>query len=169
MLKISKLADYGTVVMAFLARQNGMIQNANEIAAKTGVALPTVSKILKILARHHLLVSHRGTKGGYSLSRPPEKISVVQIIHAMDGGIALTKCSQGMGLCHVEHHCVVQHNWQLISKAIQVALDAVSLADIIRPMTNAPALKIATTADKKSNIKRASLNTHKIELRVEKI
>jgi FeS assembly SUF system regulator len=165
MLKISKLADYGTVVMAYLAHQNDFIQNANEIAVKTGVALPTVSKILKILARYRLLVSHRGTKGGYSLAYPPEQISVLQIIHAMDGGIALTKCSQGTGLCRVEHHCVIQHNWQLISNAIHVALDTVSLADIIRPMSNAPTVNFKLGKEI-PQVKRSG--THKIEIRVEK-
>jgi FeS assembly SUF system regulator len=162
MLKISKLADYGTVVMAYLARNMGVLHNANEIAGKTGVALPTVSKILKILAKHYLLVSHRGTKGGYSLARAPEKISVAQIIHAMDGGIALTSCSQGSGLCHVEHHCTIQHNWQVISHAVFVALDAVSLADITRPMPKIPARNIT----KNNSVKTISLK--KIEMRVER-
>lgn len=69
MLRLSKLTDYGIVVMTCLAEEPEAIRAANEVSACTGVALPTVSKVLKLLSRALLVVSCRGAKGGYRLAR----------------------------------------------------------------------------------------------------
>ena len=133
MLRVGKLTDYGTVVMTSLAQQPERLQSAAEIAAELGLALPTVSKILKALVQHGLLVSLRGAKGGYSLAVAPEEISVAQIIAAIEGPIALTECSDTAKLCEQESLCSVRGNWQRINKAVLTALQQVSLADLARP------------------------------------
>src|SRR3569623_983204 len=97
MLRVGKLTDYGTVVMTYLARDARGLHSANEIAAELGLALPTVSKLLKALVQNGLLASHRGVKGGYSLAMAPEDISVARIIAAIEGPIALTECSDAAG------------------------------------------------------------------------
>ena len=134
MLRVGKLTDYGTVVMTSFARQPQRLQSANEIAAELGLALPTVSKVLKALVQHGLLVSHRGAKGGYSLAAAPEDISVAQIIAAIEGPIALTECSDTTGICGQEPQCSVRSNWQRINIAVREALERVTLADLARPM-----------------------------------
>ncbi len=134
MLRVGKLTDYGTVVMTCFARQPQRMHSANEMAVELGLALPTVSKVLKSLVQHGLLVSHRGAKGGYSLAAAPEEISVAQIIAAIEGPIALTECSDGTGLCGQETQCSVRGNWQLINRAVRDALEQVTLADLARPM-----------------------------------
>lgn len=134
MLRVGKLTDYGTAVMTSLAQPPERMQSANEIAAELGLALPTVSKILKALVQHGLLVSHRGAKGGYSLAVPPEDISVAQIIAAIEGPIALTECSDTAKLCEQESLCSVRGNWQRINQAVLAALQQVSLADLARPV-----------------------------------
>jgi len=98
------------------------------------LALPTVSKVLKALVQHGLLVSHRGAKGGYSLAAAPEEISVAQIISAIEGPIALTECSDSTGVCGQEPQCSVRSNWQRINKAVREALERVTLAELARPM-----------------------------------
>ncbi len=120
--------------MTSFARQPQRLHSANELAAELGLALPTVSKVLKALVQHGLLVSHRGAKGGYSLAAAPEEISVAQIISAIEGPIALTECSDSVGLCGQETQCSVRGNWQLINKAVREALERVTLADLARPM-----------------------------------
>jgi FeS assembly SUF system regulator len=134
MLRMSKLADYSTVVMAYMARNPGSLHSAHEVAEQVGLALPTVSKIFKILARSGLVVSTRGVKGGYLLARAPEKISVAEVIDAVEGPIALTECSHHPGVCIQESHCLVRGNWQRINHAIRGALESVSLADMSRPV-----------------------------------
>ena len=75
MIRLSKLADYGIVMMTHMARGAGRQQTAPEIAAQSHLPLPMASKILKGLAHAGLLVSHRGVKGGYGLDRPRRSAS----------------------------------------------------------------------------------------------
>lgn len=133
MLRVGKLTDYGTAVMTRLARDPLGLHSANEIAAELGLALPTVSKLLKVLVQSGLLVSHRGAKGGYSLALAPEQISVARIIAAIEGPIALTECSHVAGECEQEPLCSVRTGWQRINRAVHDALEQVSLAELARP------------------------------------
>lgn len=131
MLRLSKLADYGSQVMAYMARNNA-VHSANEVAVATGIAVPTVSKILKKLARGGLLSSVRGAKGGYVLSRRPEEISIAEIIDAMDGPISITECSTST--CQQESFCSTRSNWQGINRLIREALEKVTLVEMIEPI-----------------------------------
>lgn len=133
MLRISKLADYGTVVMVCLAKQESMLCNARDIAQHTHLNLPTVSKILKRLICAKLLTSVRGSKGGYRLQRPPAEISVIEIVHAVDDSRGLTECSLQPNACILHGVCHVQDNWRMISQAMNTALARVSLAMLAGP------------------------------------
>lgn len=135
MLKLSKMADYGTVVMTAMIRDAKRSRSAPEIAATIQLPVPTVSKILKILARGGLVVSLRGAKGGYLLARSPGQISLVDIIHAMDGPIGMTECSVTPGLCAQEAGCAVRANWQRINQAVLGVLQNITLAEMITPLT----------------------------------
>ncbi len=132
MIRISKLADYGTVVMAYFARKPDLFHTAKDIAQATHVALPTVSKLLKMLARANLLNSQRGAKGGYLLARTATTISLADIINALDGDVALTECSQGKGICAVEHNCTIRKNWRDISSVIHDVLAKMPLQEMLR-------------------------------------
>jgi FeS assembly SUF system regulator len=132
MLRISKLTDYCIVLMAYFAQHPHQDYNARELSASTGIAQPTVSKLLKKLTQSGLLVSHRGAKGGYTLAKTAEEISIAAIIDVMEGKLALTECNEHAGLCYLERRCAVKANWQLINKAIRQTLVTMRLADIIR-------------------------------------
>ena len=93
MLRISKLTDYGTVVLAHLAGGDGQVCSAAEVADATGIAMPTVRKLLKSLARAGLVTSTRGASGGYQLSRPAREISAASVIDALEGPVSITECS----------------------------------------------------------------------------
>lgn len=133
MLRMSKLTDYSTVIMSYMARQPRDVHSVTEMAAAVGVAAPTTSKILKTLARRDLVQSLRGAKGGYRLSRPPEQISIAEVIDAMEGPFGVTECSAVAGLCAQEAGCPLQRNWQRLNQVIRQALDRVTLADMSRP------------------------------------
>jgi FeS assembly SUF system regulator len=134
MLRISKLADYGTVVMTYMAGSPQRVLSAQEIALAVGLELPTVSKILKMLARKKLLLSLRGVKGGYLLARPAEDISIAEIIDALESRPSgLTECSSATGLCRHESVCAVRSNWQRISKMVHEALQDIRLTELSRP------------------------------------
>jgi FeS assembly SUF system regulator len=129
-LRISKLTDYGTVVLAHLALRYDRVVSAADVASSTGVAMPTVSKLLKSLARAGLVTSTRGASGGYQLARSPREISAADVIDALEGPVAITECSSDHSQCEHEGNCNVGGNWQRINVAIRRALDDVSLADL---------------------------------------
>lgn len=131
MIRISRLTDYGIVLMTHMATHADRPHNANEVAAEAHLPLPTVSKLLRLLAKEGLLESHRGVKGGYGLARRPEDITVGSIITALEGPIAITTCtSDSAGTCEHEPLCPVRSHWYLINLAIRQALDSVTLADM---------------------------------------
>ena len=134
MLRMSKLTDYGTLVMTYLARHPNGLHTANEIADEVSVALPTASKLLKLLARAGLVTSTRGTHGGYFLARPAREISIAQVIAALEGPIGLTECASMPGACEQETGCSVSGNWQRINKVVVGALQQVTLAEMVAPI-----------------------------------
>jgi len=134
MIRLSRLTDYGILLMTMVARDSEQRPKAaRDLADEANLPLPTVSKILKILLGHELLLSHRGVKGGYNLARAPQEISVAQIIEAMEGPIGLTECSSEDGNCDLLSFCPMRSNWAVISDAMREALQKVKLADLVTP------------------------------------
>jgi FeS assembly SUF system regulator len=131
MIRISRLTDYGIVLMTHLAAHADHVHTAPEAASEAHLPLPTVSKLLRLLAKEGLLESHRGMKGGYGLARPPEQISVGEIVAALEGPIAITTCTTSSpGDCEHERRCPVRGHWNLINLAIREALESVTLTDL---------------------------------------
>ncbi|MFM8342253.1 MAG: SUF system Fe-S cluster assembly regulator [Methylomonas sp.] len=133
MLKLSKLTDYATVILSHMAKDNDRLHGALEIAEATGIAQPTASKILKILVKAQVLASTRGAKGGYSLAKAPDRITVASVISALEGPIALTECSVSHKGCEQASGCRIQGNWHVINQRVSQALESVTLADMILP------------------------------------
>jgi Rrf2 family protein len=94
MLRLSKLTDYGVVVLVQLA-SGETVQTAPGISRVTGIPEPTVSKVLKTLAGSDLVTSQRGARGGYRLSRPLHHMPIAEVIAAIDGPIAVAACVEG--------------------------------------------------------------------------
>lgn len=140
MLRITKQADYGIILMVRLAAEPARVHAAVDLASAAGLPLPMAGKILKRLAHEGLLVSRRGAGGGYSLARDPGSIDVAAIIAALEGPIALTDClAHGPGGCDHEAGCPTQGHWYWISRAIRDALGGITLAQLCAP----PAAAIA--------------------------
>ncbi len=143
MLRISKLTDYGTVLLADLACSSDVVRSAAELAQSTGIALPTASKLLKSLARNGLVTSTRGANGGYRLARSADAISAADIIDALEGPVSITECSASDSHCDIEDVCNVGSAWQRINVAIRRALEDVSLVDLQRTSSPVPRLRFA--------------------------
>lgn len=135
MIRLSRLADYGVVMMSHIATLADDMHTAHAVARATRIPEPTASKILKALSRADLLDSHRGANGGYTLARDPMDIRITEVIIAVDGPIALTSCLDADSAdCNLVNTCPTRTNWQKINDAISRALDEVSLADMMGPM-----------------------------------
>lgn len=133
MIRITKQTDYGIVLLTHLAGQPERQVNAPELASETQLPLPMVSKILKLLVREGLLLSHRGVKGGYSLARLPGEITMAEIIASLEGPIAITECIEVSSDCSHEQLCPVRSNWQRINAAVRGALEGITLAEMTNP------------------------------------
>ncbi len=130
MLRISKLTDYGTVILALLAAEPHRSLAAAEVAERTRIALPTVSKLLKKLQRSGLVGSTRGSHGGYQLARAAHEVTAAAILDALEGPMAITECSGEHSHCGLESDCRVGHAWQRVNGAIRRALNDVTLAQM---------------------------------------
>ncbi len=157
MLRMTKQADYGIVLMTFLASRHGQRFAAPELARETRLPLPTVSKILKLLVRERLLESHRGVKGGYSLARNPHRITVAAMISALDGPIAFTECIEDTpGVCSQEDVCRLRANWQRINQAVRQALECITLAELTNPL-DLPLVRLGALSGEKPSATMNSL------------
>jgi FeS assembly SUF system regulator len=145
MLRVSKLTDYGTLVMSQMARFPERVHSASDLAVALGLGVPTVSKILKSLARHGLVIGVRGLHGGYTLERAPQDITIADIVDALeDRPFGLTECSATAGVCDIEEACHVRSNWRSISGIVRRALEDVSLADMVGPTPQEHAVDVNT-------------------------
>jgi FeS assembly SUF system regulator len=129
-LRISKLTDYATVILARLARDDAARLTATGIAATAHLPVPTASKLLKQLQRAGLVESSRGLHGGYRLARPAREITAAAILDAMEGPLALTECATGHSQCDLQASCSVGDSWQRINHAIRQSLNEITLAEL---------------------------------------
>jgi FeS assembly SUF system regulator len=130
MIRISKLTDYATVLLAALAREPAHCFPAAALARQTQIGAATVSKVLKQLQRAGFVHSTRGLHGGYQLARPPQAISAAAILDALEGPVAVTDCSAGHGQCELENTCQVGRAWQRVNLSIRRSLYDISLAEL---------------------------------------
>jgi FeS assembly SUF system regulator len=142
MLRISKLTDYATVILAHLAGDGGLC-TAVDLAERSHLNVTTVSKVLKELQRAGLVSSTRGSHGGYALARPAAEISAADIIDAVEGPVGLTECAANPGGCDLEQSCRVGHSWQRVNLAIRRALGNVSLTELASEDRSAPVPDLA--------------------------
>lgn len=154
-MRMSRLADYAVVLLTHMTAQRSRLYTAVDLSAETGLPAPTVSKVLALLARHGIVTSLRGVKGGYGLTRDPREVRVSEIIEAIDGPIAITDCQTGSGAgCEAVRLCPSRRGLHHVAAAIQSVLDGMTLADISLPLAfgapvgePAPQLRRAASAD----------------------
>ncbi len=136
MLKISKLSDYATALLARMAQLGAPI-SAPALAADTRISASTVAKLLKQLAKSDLVSATRGVSGGYQLSRAPKLINIAQVLTALEGPLALTECAAHAGNCVRTGFCGTKSHWRKINQALITALETVTLADLAVPDNSA--------------------------------
>jgi FeS assembly SUF system regulator len=130
MLRISKMTDYATVLLARLASVPDQQMTAGQLSAQTRIATPTVSKVMKLLHRRQLVSSTRGLHGGYRLARPAAAITAAQVLDALEGPMALIECAQRPHRCGIESTCGVGRAWQRVNLAIHRSLQEITLLEL---------------------------------------
>ena len=137
-MRLSSMADYAVVTMSAAARHCGSARvSAAQLAAETGLPVPTVQKIVSTLTAAGLLRSSRGVGGGLKLARPAAAISLADIVEAVEGPIALTPCVEnGRHDCGMESACTVRPHWGVVNAALRGALSSVNLVRLSSPFVS---------------------------------
>lgn len=142
MLRIGKLADYGLLIADCLANEPEQM-TTEAIVQYTALPDATVRKLLRLLVDAGLVTSRRGLKGGYRLSREADRISVAELIAAIDGPIGLTECSHVENNCSHSDNCGQRNNWGVINDLINRQLATITLADMLGDLSRRGGSRIA--------------------------
>jgi len=126
MLRLSKKAEYALMALKDLAARSEAV-SAREIAERYGIPVELMAKVLQRLVRQDLLASHHGTRGGYQLSRAASRISVADVIEAIDGPVMVTACTRADDDCDQYETCNIRDPLWRIKDQIVHALNAYSL------------------------------------------
>jgi FeS assembly SUF system regulator len=135
MIRLTKLTDYGLVVLTHFANAlDRKVWNARDVAQEVHLPVPTVSKLLKAFARGGLLKAHRGVHGGYSLVKKPEAVTLPEIVEILEGPVAITECQEGGGdtSCLLQSLCPLRPTWAELNETVRQSLQNVTLADLAR-------------------------------------
>jgi len=134
-MKITSSIEYATRLMTTLARAYGQAPVAAErLAASDNVPTDYVSQILLKLRRAGLVASHRGSTGGYALSRPPAEITLAQVVRAVDGDVFEDVCEKyegGLKDCRHQGGCSISPVWQRLGALVTQYFEGVTLAKIL--------------------------------------
>jgi FeS assembly SUF system regulator len=135
MFRISKMTDYAVLIVGELAKTKGRIMSAATLAEALRLQLPTVSKILKMLALAGLVSAVRGAEGGYFLARSATEITIADVVKGMEGQVAVTACCEKSGLCVIDTSCTLRNNWKAINHKLIAMLSQWTVADMLRPLS----------------------------------
>lgn len=136
MFKINRITDYAVVILNTMCHKDvGTLFSAADLAERTAIPLPTVSKTLKLLAKGGILKSHRGVSGGYAITRPPREITIAQILQAIEGPLALTACvEESEDDCDAKNYCPLSGQWETMNQGIADVLNSVTMEDMAKPI-----------------------------------
>jgi Rrf2 family protein len=139
-MQITRAADYAVRVMVHLAG----LSSGSRVQRRTLVELSDapgsfLSKVLQRMVYAGLIVSRRGTGGGFELALPPEEISLLRVVEAIDGPIQLNLCVSGAPGCERSRGCVVHPVWEEAQTAVVRLLGAVSMAKLAEDDAKFPA------------------------------
>ncbi|MGQ4002620.1 SUF system Fe-S cluster assembly regulator [Francisellaceae bacterium CB300] len=139
MLKISKLLDYGLLVVVTIAKNSHSPYSAANIAEVTDLNLPTVRKLLNLLSSKNIVASKRGTEGGYVLTKSAKSIKVLDIVKAVEDNVRITECCDRRTKgCSVIKKCTVHNYWKIMNKQVLEILSNTSVEDIVNDNENNP-------------------------------
>jgi Rrf2 family protein len=145
MLRFTKRADYGLMAMHYIASHSaeGAV-SAKRIAEEFHIPPEILAKVLQRLAKKKLIESHNGPKGGYLLTRPPDEITVGQVVRALEGPIRIVSCMTD-DRCPQLQRCNLRRPVQRIQASISDLLDTMTLAELGAAEPFVPVAVLATT------------------------
>jgi Rrf2 family protein len=133
MMELTRKGEYAIRGIIYLAKQPaGKVVLVSEIAEATGVSQTFLAKIFQSFAKIGLVNSFRGTGGGFLLGRPADKITLRQVVEAVEGPIMPNRCLTGDGACERSSQCLVHPVWRKIQSEVASILDSCTVEDLAR-------------------------------------
>jgi Rrf2 family protein len=131
-LRFTKKADYGLMAIHYIAfHQHDGVANAKRIAEDLGIPAELLAKILQRLAKRRLIRSSNGPKGGYVLAREAGRITVGEVLRAIEGPLSIVHCYQDLQ-CPQLARCNIRKPVWMIQTSIERLLDTLSLEEMNR-------------------------------------
>jgi Rrf2 family protein len=134
MFKLSKKVEYSLIAIKHIANQGEInLCSAKEISQKNKIPYDLLSKILQRLKKEKILTSAKGIKGGYKLSRTPEKISLASIFNAVEGSNYILDCGmhENPGSCSIFESCIISDPLQKVQRSIINYFNTTKLSEIV--------------------------------------
>jgi Rrf2 family protein len=136
MLKLSKKADYALIAVKHLAtQQEQRASSAHEIAQEYSISATLMAKVLQTLARNGLVNARHGAAGGYQLAKPPEQISALEVISAIEGPVVITSCVSSHGPCDATQRCSVREPLRRLNDGILQLLSELKISQLSEDAT----------------------------------
>ncbi len=133
MIKVSTKGRYGLRAMLEIAKNHGKrAVLLKDIAKNQGISEKYLSHIIPQLRSHGLIKANRGAKGGYMLTRPPNKITLREIVEALEGPLWLVECVGAPDVCPMSNSCKTRNIWKRLSQVLLKELENISLADLLK-------------------------------------
>jgi len=118
-MQITRQADYAIRCVLYLSQYRGEVKVVDEIARAKSIPRVFLSKILQKLTKAGIVRSYRGVKGGFELARRPRDISLLDVIEAIDGPVALNICAIDKKMCSLSNTCSVHPVWVKLRRELE--------------------------------------------------
>lgn len=147
----SRPTEYALRALTYMGVRNPRgVTRVQEIAQAEDLPAPFLAKVLQQLARSGLLTSVKGPKGGFGFSRPPEEISLMEVVAVIDGTEGFTRCAVGLAECSDESPCPLHDAWKPLRTQINDYLQGISVADLATALNKKRQLLQRSTAPRAS-------------------
>lgn len=130
-MKLSTRGKYGLYAMYYLAEHQGEGPQSLQNIASVGIPKQYLEQLLGNLRRAGLVGSVRGAQGGYKIAKAPEKITILDVIDAMEGPLELSECMTNEGTCDRSCQCPVRRVWRTLTDSINRELAGITLGDML--------------------------------------
>jgi Rrf2 family protein len=132
MMELTRKGEYAIRGIVYLAGQpTDSVCLLNDIASAVDVPATFLAKIFQQFSKIGLVKSFRGTGGGFVLARAPDKITLLEVVEAVEGKIIPNRCVAGSEECERAVSCKVHPVWQRVQSQVRDVLAAVTLKDLV--------------------------------------
>ncbi len=133
MLQLSKKVEYGLIALRHIAMKPGQVYTAKEIAKEYDIPFELLAKVLQKLARNGVVRSLQGVRGGYSLSKRPNEMTLSHIIHVIeDERPMVAECySDGADSCYLFDNCTIRRPLGKLQRNLNVLFNSMTVQEII--------------------------------------